>query len=266
MRFLVTLWETTTAVWAEPWVKGLAFAVLGIGLVRHLAGRVETQLSAGEQAARARLGASVFRWVATTLVLVGAADVAGLELGSILATAGLFTLAVGLAAQAGLSNVIAGLFLLLDRPLAVGELVQIDQRIGTIEGMTLLSTWMRTPDNVVVRWPNDFVLKASILNLSRHPTRRLDILGACGTGVDVQRIRERLLPAVEALPSVLPSPPPALVVRSISEQRIELELRCWVPSETQVQLRDALVEVLHTAIVGGGERPAASVRAPATTA
>lgn len=231
-----------------PAVRGAIVAVLGAVLARMLSRRLEQSLAGSEQMQRARVAASVVRWGATSLSFVWAAEIAGFELGSVLATAGLFTVAVGLAAQAGLSNVIAGLFLLLDRPLAIGDLVQIDGRVGTVEGMSLLSTWVRTLDNVLIRWPNDFVLKASILNFSRNPRRRLDVLATFRPDVDVAVVRARIQEELRSVDGLYDDPPPEVVAWAISALGLELEIRVWAPSERQVELRCAVIEAVHRAL------------------
>jgi small conductance mechanosensitive channel len=234
----------------QPALRGLCLATVGALLVRSLARRAGTWARQTQPEARARLAESLVRWTGFVVVAAAAAETAGFNLGALLATAGFFTVAVGLAAQAGLSNVIAGLFLLTDGPVAVGDLVLIDGRVGTVEGVTLLSTWIRTPDNVLVRWPNDFVLKAAITNYSRQETRRVDVHATLRTEFDVASAREVLLPVVAAVPGVKPEPTPEVVVHAITTFGTELEVRAFVAPVDYLAVRALLLEAVHRVLRG----------------
>ena len=157
------------------WTRALLVLVLGATVIRLLSGMARRRLTALGNPHLALVIDRVVTTLGALMVTLSAAQQAGLDVSAALATAGVVTVAVGFAAQTSLSNLISGLFLLFDRPFQVGEAVEIEGRAGLVESINLLSTYVRTFDNVRVRWPNEVVLKSTILNYSRFPARRLDL-------------------------------------------------------------------------------------------
>ena len=88
---------------------------------------------------------------------------------------GVVGVALGFASQTSLSNVIAGLFLLSDRALAVGDLIRIDGQVGTVQSIDLLAVRIRTPNNQLIRVPNETLIKSNLVTLNKFPIRRVDI-------------------------------------------------------------------------------------------
>ncbi len=245
MQLSLSVFQDVLQFIDRPIARAIALAIVGVFAARAIATRAGRWASRSQPAARAQLIESITRWVGLMVVGVTAAETAGFDLGAVLATAGFFTIAVGLAAQAGLSNAIAGLFLLIDGPIAVGDMVQIDGRFGVVEGITLLSTWVRTPDNVLVRWPNDFVLKAAVVNYSRQPHRRIEVIATLRGDVSIQGARRLALPELAKLTGVLAEPPVELIARAVTTIGVEIEVRAWCTPEDYLGTRARLIEVVH---------------------
>lgn len=227
------------------WIRAVLLLVVGLAFIRFGSSVARRRLvSAGNPP----LGLLIERLVTTVgaaMVVLSAAQEAGLDLSAVLATAGVVTLAIGFAAQTSLSNLISGLFLLFDRPFQIGDAVEIDGRVGVVDAVTLLSTYLRTYDNVRIRWPNEVVLKATILNYSRYPARRLDMRVRLRHGGDVGRAVIALREAVRALPEVLIEPAAEVALRGYVDSGVEVELRAWVDAREVVAGRTAITLAVH---------------------
>lgn len=221
---------------------------LGLYLVASVARR-RVRRSPRRWAALLDLGLQ-YGAIASGVVLV--AQALGLDLTALLATAGFATVALGFAAQKSLSNLIAGLFLLFDRPFAPGDTVELDGRLGEVVEITLMSTLVRTFDNLLVRLPNEKVLDATIVNLTRFPTRRVDVPIALPVGVDLPATEQLLRDALAALPEVLIEPAPEVWLVGLDEVAIRAELRAWSAKGQFLQTRAATVRAAHDALRRAG--------------
>ena len=122
---------------------------------------------------------------------------------SILAVLGAASLAVGLALQGTLSNVAAGVMLLLFRPYRVGDVIEVAGRTGTVKALDLFVTELTTPDNLKVVLPNGKVFGDVIVNTSYHTRRRVDAVIKTDLKRDVPALMEGLKARAEANPLVL---------------------------------------------------------------
>ncbi|MFN9975907.1 MAG: mechanosensitive ion channel family protein, partial [Phycisphaerae bacterium] len=104
-----------------------------------------------------------------------ALDSLGFDLKVLLGAAGILTVAVGFAAQTSASNLISGLFLMFERPFVVGNSIVIGDLRGEVVAIDMLSTKIRTFTNMMVRIPNETLVKSNIVNLSYFPIRRVDL-------------------------------------------------------------------------------------------
>ena len=139
--------------------------------------------------------ASLARYAVIAVGLVAVLQQLGVQATSILAVLGAASLAIGLALQGALSNVAAGVMILLFRPYRVGDVIETATRQGTVKSLDLLFTEIATPDNVKVMIPNSKVFGDVILNYSTHRHRRADVLFKVPLKTDLvlvlQKMRER---------------------------------------------------------------------------
>lgn len=125
---------------------------------------------------------ALVRYITIAFTAVAALGRIGIETSSIIAVIGAAGLAIGLALQGSLSNFAAGVLLVSLRPFRAGEIVQIGLVIGTVEKVHIFSTTLLTADSKEVVIPNGKIIADNIINYSRHPYRRIDLI----IGVDYQ--------------------------------------------------------------------------------
>ena len=132
---------------------------------------------------------ALVRYVVLAFAVVAALGRLGIETSSIIAVIGAAGLAIGLALQSSLSNFAAGVLLVSLRPFKAGEVVQIGTMTGTIERVHIFSTTLLTADRKEVVIPNGKIIADNIINYSRHPHRRVDIVIGVGYNSNIPQVK-----------------------------------------------------------------------------
>lgn len=139
---------------------------------------------------------ALVRYITLAFSVVAALGRLGIETSSIIAVIGAAGLAVGLALQSSLSNFAAGVMLVSLRPFRAGEVVQIGAMTGTVEKVHIFSTTLLTGDSKEVVIPNGKIIADNIINYSRHPFRRIDLVIGVGYQsriADVKKVITRII-------------------------------------------------------------------------
>ncbi|PHY19140.1 mechanosensitive ion channel family protein [Caulobacter sp. BP25] len=171
--------------------------------------------------------ASLARYAVIAVGLVAVLQQLGVQATSILAVLGAASLAIGLALQGALSNVAAGVMILLFRPYRVGDVIETATRQGTVKSLDLLFTEIATPDNVKVMIPNSKVFGDVILNYSTHRYRRADVMFKAPLKTDLVLVLKRLRERAENDPRIRKDPPPMIEVTDLSEAYAQAAIRVW---------------------------------------
>ena len=150
------------------------------------------------------IGALV-RYAGMTLTLVVALGKFGVETTSIIAVLGAAGLAIGLALQGTLSNVASGFMLLLLRPFSVGDWIETNGISGTVKEIGLFATQIDTFENIYITLPNSSIWSATIINNSRHPTRRMDLDIGIGYDSNLNEVEKAFITCINAMPKKQPS-------------------------------------------------------------
>lgn len=170
-----------------------------------------------------------------------ALDQAGVDLSVALGAAGLMTVAVGFAAQTSTSNLISGLFLMVEKPFVIGDSIQVGSTTGEVIAIDPLSVKLRTFDNLFVRLPNEGLLKSEIINLTRFPIRRLDLALDIAYASDLEHARRVLDAIAQAEILCLDEPRPQFAVQSFAESTIKLRYSTWTATANYLELKTRLL-------------------------
>lgn len=171
--------------------------------------------------------ASFSRYVVLIITLLAVLSQFGVETTSLIAVFGAAGLAIGLALQGTLSNVAAGVMLLIFRPFQVGQFVETAGISGTVKSLTLFITELATPDNVQILVPNSQVWGAIVKNFSHHETRRVDLVMSIDYTDDIDKAIEVVKTLVKADERVSADPEPFVVVGNLGESSVDLTIRVW---------------------------------------
>lgn len=170
-------------------------------------------------------------------VVIAAIGKLGVETTSFAAVVAAAGLAIGLALQGSLSNFAAGVLLILFKPFKVGNVVKAAGEMGTVVEVGLLTTDLKTPDNVKIIIPNASIMAGSITNLSAHPTRRVDMTVGVGYGDDLNQAKQIILDLLVADERVLKDPAPQVEVANLGDSSIDFVVRPWVNAADYWQVK-----------------------------
>ena len=171
--------------------------------------------------------ARTFIWLFAVLIIL---DLFGFNTASLLTVLGAAGLAVGLAMKDSLSNIAAGLMLLLLRPYKVGDYVDCGSVSGTIKEMGLFTTTLSTPDGIFIAAPNSVIFGTPVKNYSRNDTRRVDITVGISYGDSLPQGIKILQSLMEKNEIILKDPAPQVLVADLADSSVNLTLRFWVPT------------------------------------
>jgi len=194
----------------------------------------------------------VVRVVVIIIGMIAVLQRLGVQTTSIIAVLGAASLAVGLALQGTLSNVAAGVMLLVLRPYRVGDVVNLAGNIGSVQRLDLFTTQLSNGNNVKIVVPNSKVLGDVILNLSGQKTRRIEIMFGVGYGDNLNTARQTLEAAATAHPKVLPDPAAWAGVTALRDSSVEISLHAWVLSEDHFQTQADLFQAGKEALDAAG--------------
>jgi small conductance mechanosensitive channel len=167
-------------------------------------------------------------YVLLILGLITAASQLGFQITTLLAGVSVLGLAVGLAAQETLANLIAGFTILWDRPFRTGDRVTIADTYGTVLRIGLRSTRIRTLEQNDAVLPNIDVINHLIMNHTQNPQLRLSVPLGIAYKEDTREARRVLLAAVDGHPLLAESPKPDVVVTALADSSVNLDLRVWL--------------------------------------
>ncbi len=181
-------------------------------------------------------------YIGAFIILVSVLRQLGFKLTALLGAAGIAGIAIGFAAQTSVSNIISGLFLISEKPFAVGDVIKVGGTMGIILSIDLLSVKIRTFDNLYVRIPNEQLIKTEVTNITRFPIRRMNIDVSVSYKDDLAKVKDLLLDIAKKNPYCLDNPEPFFIIKEFGNHGIELLLGAWFSKTDYVQLKNSLME------------------------
>lgn len=196
--------------------------------------------------------ASIARYLIIIITILAVLDRFGVETTSLIAVLGAAGLAVGLALQGTLSNVAAGVMLLMFRPFKLGNFIEVAGHAGTVKGISLFTTELATPDNVQIIVPNAAVWGDSVKNYNGHPTRRCDITMGISYGSDINKALAILKDCWSKDSRVLSDPEPFQGVVNLGDSSVDIVVRLWVNGSDYWPVKFDLTKAMKEALDAGG--------------
>lgn len=189
---------------------------------------------------------SLARYVVIIFTILAVLDRFGVETASLIAILGAASLAIGLALQGTLSNVAAGVMLLIFRPFKIGQFVDAAGHAGSVKHIGLFVTEMATGDNVQIIIPNSQVWGSSIKNFSSNENRRVDLVIGIGYDDDIDKAIAEIGSVCDADERVLKDPATSIFVGDLGASSVDIVVRAWTASGNYWPLKAALTkEIKH---------------------
>jgi small-conductance mechanosensitive channel len=238
-------------------VVALVLTVVAARLVRK---GVERALSRGRAERHVVVVVGTLAYYATAVVgLLVALSLGGVNLGVLVGSLGLATVALGFALQDIVSNFTAGIVLLLEHPFTEGDHIAIAEAEGDVEEIRVRATRLRAPDGQLVLVPNKLLFTQVLTNSTATVRRRFEVRLEMPYGQDAARAKELVLAAASDAEGVCDDPAPRLLTRDLGQGARRLRLVFWVDSrgndpqavrselleEAERRLRDAGISLVE---------------------
>lgn len=172
----------------------------------------------------------------------------------VLASFGFISIAVGFAFQDILENTLAGILLLFRQPFRGGDQIDLAGQRGTVEGITIRETRIRTFDGELLIVPNAEVYKNRILVQTAYPEKRWSVVVGVSYDDDLGLARDAAIEAVHSVPEVLASPPPRALLVELGASTVKIEVQFWTGSRQGdgTQTRDRVIDAVKSAMDANG--------------
>jgi len=187
---------------------------------------------------------SLVKYLIIAFTVIAVLGKFGVETTSLVALLGAAGLAVGLALQGTLSNVAAGVMLLLFRPFKIGDFVEVAGQSGSVKGINLFTTEMATGDNVQIIVPNSEVWGGAVKNYSYHEKRRVDLVIGVGYDDDLNVARTSIMETIEADSRSLSDPVPLVAVTELADSSVNFVIRVWCKNSDYWPLKFELMKAI----------------------
>ena len=180
-------------------VAALAIIIVGLIIARMISNAVNRlMISRKIDATVADFLSALVRYGIIAFTLIAALGRVGVQTASVIAVLGAAGLAVGLALQGSLSNLAAGVLLVMFRPFRAGEYVDLGGVAGTVLSVQIFSTTMRTADGKIIVIPNGKIIAGNIINFSREPVRRNEFIIGVAYDSDIDQVKQILTNIIQS--------------------------------------------------------------------
>jgi len=229
MEDIIKQLQAVVAEYGLQVLGALATLVLGIWIAKLFAKTVGKVLRKREvDETLTKFLVSVLRIALITFVMISAAAQIGIQTASFVAVIGAAGLAIGFALQGSLSNLAAGVMLIIFKPIKIGDYIEGGGSAGSVESIGIFVTTLITPDNKVVIVPNSTMTNGNIINYSAKDKRRVDMVFGIGYSDDIDKAKNVIQSVLENDSRVLKDPVPQIVVSELGDSSVNFNVRPWV--------------------------------------
>lgn len=214
--------------WGMRLIIAIAILIAGWVIGNFVSGRIKS-FKKLDDTLKTFLG-GLAKYAIFAIAVVSVLGQLGVQTASLLAVLGAAGLAIGLALQGTLSNVAAGVMLLILRPFNVGDYIETGDIKGTVKSLSLFATELATPDNVHIFAPNGLVWDSEIFNFSRNKQRRIDIVNGIGYSEDIDKAITTIQKIIDKDKRIITSKgkEPVYFVSNMGDSAISVTARFWL--------------------------------------
>lgn len=210
-------------------IGALATIIIGIWIAKMLAkyaGKLLRKREVDETLTKFLV--SLVRIGLITFVIISAASQVGIQTASFVAVIGAAGLAIGFALQGSLSNLAAGVMLIIFKPVKVGDYIEGGGATGSVESVGIFVTTLVTVDNKVVYIPNSTLTSGNITNFTAKDKRRVDMVFGISYNDDIDKARNAINEVINANPKILQEPKADILVSELGDSSVNFNVRPWV--------------------------------------
>ncbi|MCB1335251.1 MAG: mechanosensitive ion channel family protein [Roseivivax sp.] len=195
---------------------------------------------------------NIARYAILGFALLFVLNTFGVRTTSLVAAIGAAGVAIGLALQGTLSNLAAGVMIILFRPFKLGDFVEVAGQMGTVKDITLNTTELANTGNVQVIIPNSEVWGNIIVNYSAYPTRRAEWSFGVGYGANLARAERVIRDTIMADERSRSDPEPFIQVNALNDSSVDFLVRVWVDASVYFQYQADIKRKVKEALDDAG--------------
>ncbi|MGH8680491.1 MAG: mechanosensitive ion channel domain-containing protein, partial [Burkholderiales bacterium] len=221
----------TRSVTVGKSIGAIVLLVLGYVVVAWFVRRLERQLVARFKADPnvARIARRWLHFILVAVLFVIALDVVKIPLTVFAFLGGALAIAFGFGAQNLMKNLMSGIMLLVERPLKIGDLVQIGETLGTVTNISIRSSTIRTGDGIETLVPNSALVENNVINWTHSSSEvRRSVKVAVAYGSDTRKVADTLLAQADRHGQVLKQPPPRVLFEDFGPDGLAFTLQYWI--------------------------------------
>jgi small-conductance mechanosensitive channel len=221
-------------------LEALLLLVIGYMAAKTITKIFDKTLSGRLSLQQAMLLRRITFYLVFVLFLASAIQQLGFNIAALLGATGIITIAIGIASQTSLSNVISGIFIIGEKPFQIGDNIKVNSTEGEVISIDYLSVKIRTPDHLMVRVPNEILIKSSITNLSYFSIRRSDFIFGVAYNTDLDLVKKIFLAVAEKNAFCLTEPKPLFLIQGIVDSNINIQFAMWSMQKDITNLKNSL--------------------------
>lgn len=257
--------ESLQAMWVQTlvWLPRVAIAVAVFAVAMGIGTLVGGAIARGLTHYRMSLiHAAFFRrltaWVFGFIGLAVALDVVGLEAAAagVVAGGGVSAIALGFAFRGIGENLLAGLFLAVNRPFRIDDVIQSGEMRGKVRGIELRYTHVRSADGRDIFIPSADIFNNSLVNFTRDGLQRLSFTIGVDYAEDCNAVCTAMTEALSATPGILPAPPAMVYLSEFRDGWVEIEAAFWIdtrdPLDAMAPMRSHAMEAVRRRLIADG--------------
>ena len=178
------------------------------------------------------------------MLLLAVAGMVGIETASFIAVMAAASFAVGMALQGSLANFAGGVMILVFRPFKVGDVIDAQGFVGSVQAIRIFNTILHTPDRKTIIVPNGALSNGAITNFSTEAERRVDFVFGIGYDDDLRKAKQILVDMFSGDSRVLKDPALQVVVSELADSSVNFTVRAWVKATDYWDLYFEMLEAV----------------------
>lgn len=252
-QMLIDLLWNQAAIWGPKLLLAALTLMIGWRVARILASLLERALERRQIDPTLKpFLTSVLTMLVKAGVVITAISTAGIQATSFAALFASAGLAIGLALSGTLQNFAGGVILLIVRPFKVGDVIEVQGFIGTVNKIEIFQTILVTGDNKMIHIPNGKLQNDSIINYSAMTDRRGDFSFGIGYNDDIDKARDVIAGVIRGIPEVNETPDFQIFVGQLADSSVNLTVRVWTRTPDYWKVHFAMNEQVKKALDAAG--------------
>ena len=162
-------------------------------------------------------------------------NLAGIDITGLVVSLGIVGISIGFAARDIISSFVSGMFILADKTVKVGEIIEVGTIKGKVKKLGLRSTTLITADNMIVTVPNSVLARTPYINHTFFDNYRIDLTATIPMNIDLNKFKTVFIKKISNLEWVLDDSPPRVVVGEIIDNGVKLRISAWGQNYSKIE-------------------------------